>query len=77
MTSATDKQGRKWLKFSEINEKSVIEVDSGFTCIDPSIKHPVFDDLDGHGPYVFCAEGKHHLIGQVEDGYCIGCYDVV
>lgn len=54
------------VKFGEIDEGDVIELDGGFTCC-TARKRKVFKDSDGY-LWFKCSAGVHYLDGQL-DGY--------
>lgn len=63
------------VKFGEINEGDVIELDGGFTCCTAG-KRKVFKDYDG-SLWFKCSAGAHYLDGQLDyDNTYIGILNV-
>lgn len=63
-----DAKGREYAKLSELEDGHLVEVDDGFTCIDPGDKRIVkFDSGKQVLAYIQCKDGKHFLTGQLDD----------
>lgn len=71
-----DKNGRNWVKLSQLTPGDEVECDGGFTCLDRKAVATVKED--SVGKYISCSHGKHYLDGQLEtDGdSLIGLYQV-
>jgi hypothetical protein len=72
MTQQTDLSGRPWLKLNEAKAGMLIETDAGFTCIEA---RRITLQSDKAGLFFACADGKHYISGQADDGiHCVGLY---
>lgn len=60
-----DINGKPWAQVKETKAGSILIPDGGFTCLEESIAVVVKEDKDGL--YVPCADGTHHLDGQLSD----------
>lgn len=71
--STCDNDGRPYAKLSLTKPGDMLIADAGFECILAWKSLEVKADLQGL--YVDCAEGKHYLDGQADDGeHLIGLY---
>ncbi len=69
-----DVNGREYAKLCDVTDGDIVELDSGFTCVNPG-KYIVHRDNGGGALFIECSEGKHLLDGQEgDDGYLIGIY---
>lgn len=73
-----DANGREYAKITEVGPTTMVQFDSGFSCIEPNSIRSVFYDVEEGFHYVACACGKHALGGQLaDDGMSlIGVYKV-
>ena len=77
LTSATDTNGRAYVKLCDCKHGTKLKADGGFECILPDAVLTVIQADDGL--YVPCLEGKHYLVGQLDfetSEYLIGFYPV-
>ncbi len=72
-----DKQGREYAKLSDLKVGDTVQVDDGFTCMEPWSKKEVRQSSDGV-LFVECSELEHCLDGQLADDRdsLIGIYKV-
>jgi flavorubredoxin len=67
-----DKDGREWVKLSNLKGGETVELDHRFTCHSPGKVTVLLDD---DGLYFTCDEGQHYLEGQCDDDdHCVGVY---
>ena len=77
----TDTFGVPWAHITTCKEGQTVKCDGGFDCIPEGEKRTIKSDSRFkdrfQSLYIYCAEGKHFLSGQVgEDGELIGLYPV-
>lgn len=71
---ATDTNGRAYLKLADAEVGLKIICDGGFTCMGAFETARLNKNIAG-AFYFNCADGRHHIISQAEDGiHCIGIY---
>lgn len=58
-----DTKGRVYAKLSELSKGSLVQVDGGFDCMHPNEFKTVRQR--GNALFVHCADGRHHLTGQL------------
>ena len=56
--------GREWARLSQLKPGDTVIADGGFTCIPDGARLQVCEHAEG-GLCVPCAEGGHHLDGQL------------
>lgn len=70
--STHDQFGRAWLKLSEAKAGQHVELDDGFTCRASGVAKL---EAEGEALYFKCADSKHFISGQADDGeHCVGIY---
>lgn len=52
------------MKYDDLKEGMLVYVDDGFTCMDAGTR---IVRKNESGFYLDCKEGKHYLVGQIED----------
>ena len=62
--------GAPYAREGEVREGDILRADGGFTCIPDGAELGVLfhEDPEKGGLYVECANGKHFLDGQLDDG---------
>lgn len=70
-----DALGRPYLKVSEAKPGQKVICDGGFDCMDKFETARLNRDLVTRDLYFICANGKHSILSQADDGeHCIGLY---
>lgn len=72
MSKSHDVHGKPYLKLTEAKAGQIVSIDRGFDCHSGGLE---LLNKDEKGLYFSCAEGKHYIDGQCDDGiHCIGIY---